>query len=375
MASFDRRQFIKATVAGGVGMILEGTAATVQAATTFQAPQKLRGVNQGGWLVLEKWITPSLFAGVTGEDEFTFCEKLGKEKATALLQKHRESWVTADDFRWLAERGLNSVRLPVGYWVLEENPPFLSGRETLEWAFRTAKANGLGVLLDLHGLPGSQNGWDHSGRAGELKWHTSKDNISHSLRVLESLSEFCKGHDNVLGVELANEPHWDVPMETLRSFYREGYQRVRKHLGPERAVVFHDGFRANGWADFMRGPEYQNVILDTHFYQCFSDEDRKRNLPAQVEFAVGARKKQLDGMRKTHRCIVGEWSCGLPPESTQGAGRVAEEAGVHAYGGAQLLSYETAEGWFFWTYRTETSKGWSFRHCVEHGWLPAQYKG
>jgi len=29
----------------------------------------IRGVNLGGWLVLEKWITPALFAGTSAEDK------------------------------------------------------------------------------------------------------------------------------------------------------------------------------------------------------------------------------------------------------------------------------------------------------------------
>lgn len=29
----------------------------------------LQGVNLGGWLVLEKWMTPSLFDGTTAADE------------------------------------------------------------------------------------------------------------------------------------------------------------------------------------------------------------------------------------------------------------------------------------------------------------------
>ena len=34
------------------------------ATTTAPHNHKLRGVNLGGWLVLEKWITPSLFEGL-----------------------------------------------------------------------------------------------------------------------------------------------------------------------------------------------------------------------------------------------------------------------------------------------------------------------
>src|SRR5258706_10171025 len=165
---------------------------------------------------------------------------MGKERAADRLKKHRETGITADDFGWLAKRGINSVRLPVGYGVLEENPPFITGQETLEWAFRTAQEQGIGVVLDLHGVPGSQNGWDHSGRAGTLGWHTSKENIAQSLRIIERLAEFCKGYDNLLGIELVNEPRKDVPMESLRSYYSDAYERVRRHVPAERAaVIFH----------------------------------------------------------------------------------------------------------------------------------------
>ena len=59
-------------------------------------PTKWRGVNLGGWLVLEKWITPSLYAGVQAEDEYTLCQTLGKAKASERLKRHRETWITAE---------------------------------------------------------------------------------------------------------------------------------------------------------------------------------------------------------------------------------------------------------------------------------------
>jgi aryl-phospho-beta-D-glucosidase BglC (GH1 family) len=36
------------------------------------------------------------------------------------IQTHRASWVTEADFAFMASIGVNSVRLPVGYWVLAE---------------------------------------------------------------------------------------------------------------------------------------------------------------------------------------------------------------------------------------------------------------
>jgi glucan 1,3-beta-glucosidase len=370
----DRRHFLKIGTVAGAAVLAGTSIAPVFGQKGVLPEKKYRGVNLGGWLALERWITPTLYGGVEAQDEYTLCEKLGKQKAGERLRKHRETWITADDFKWLAKCGINAVRLPVGYGVLEENPPFITGPDTLDFAFRTAKAEGIGVLLDLHGVPGSQNGWDHSGRAGTLGWHTSKANIDHSLRIIEGLAEFCKGHDNLLGIELLNEPRGEVPLEILHSYYSNAYARVRKHIPAERAaVIFHDGFRAMAWSDFMRAPEWKNVLLDTHLYQCFSEADKQRDIHAQVELALMQRKTQLDSMRQHHRCMVGEWSCALPKRSLSGLQGFDLDAALRAYGSAQLLSYDSTEGWFFWTYRTESGGEWCFRTCTERGWLPEHY--
>jgi glucan 1,3-beta-glucosidase len=65
------------------------------------------GVALGGWLVLEPWITPSLFyqfLGATkkwGSDAWkhvgmgsnTFCRALGPEEANKQLRRHWRTWV------------------------------------------------------------------------------------------------------------------------------------------------------------------------------------------------------------------------------------------------------------------------------------------
>jgi glucan 1,3-beta-glucosidase len=371
-----RRHFLEAAGTFTLGAF-SGTPWLISAAENVEpkaAPPKWRGVNLGGWLVLERWITPSVFAGVDAGDEYTLGEKLGKRAAAERLSRHREKWITEDDLRWLAGRGINAVRLPVTYGALEENPPFITATESLGWAFRTAQAHKLGVLLDLHGVPGSQNGWDHSGKAGSLGWHTNAKNIEHSLEILEGLAAFCKNYDNLLGIELVNEPHADVPTTVLRSFYQKGYERIRKHVPANRAaVVFHDGFRPNDWSEFMPGPNEQNIIMDRHLYQCFTAEDQKREIHDQIGLAVKGRKEELERISKRHRWIVGEWSCGLPNKALGRGKGLDLDAAMRAYGAAQLLTYGRTEGWFFWTYRTEKGGGWSFRDCVERGWLPDRF--
>lgn len=55
---------------------------------------KIRGVNLGGWLVLEPWITPSIFEEVNVGplhgailDEYTYFQNIPHEKALQRLEK------------------------------------------------------------------------------------------------------------------------------------------------------------------------------------------------------------------------------------------------------------------------------------------------
>jgi glucan 1,3-beta-glucosidase len=369
-----RRDFLSEVVIAGAAIGMRASHSRASDQANGKAAQKWRGVNLGGWLALEKWITPSVYAAAKAEDEYTLCEELGKAKARERLKRHRDTWVTDDDFRWLHARGINAVRLPVNYGIAEENPPFLTAMDTLDWAFATAKKHGIGVLLDLHGVPGSQNGWDHSGRQGTLGWHTSKENIDHSLRIVAGLASRCKNYDNLIGFELLNEPRSDVPLDIIKKYYQNAYHQVREHIPREGvAVVIHDAFRPRDWEKFMVEPEYKNVILDTHPYQCFTDDDRKRDLYGQVQYALIERKKLMESLERQLPCIAGEWSCALPPESLGDRTGLALDTAMRAYGDAQLINFDTTRGWFFWTLKTEEGGAWSFQDCVSRGWLPEKY--
>ena len=61
----------------------------------------ITGTNIGGWLVLEPWITPSLFyrflgkgQGQTAMDSWTFCESLGPQEGNRVMRAHWRTWYT-----------------------------------------------------------------------------------------------------------------------------------------------------------------------------------------------------------------------------------------------------------------------------------------
>lgn len=113
----------------------------------------VRGANIGGWLVLEPWITPSIFQPFGGSviDEYTLCQQA--PNAESILQSHWANWVGLADFQKLAEAGFNLVRIPIGYWAFQkyDGDPYIPGaQEFLDQAIGWARQTGLKVWIDLH---------------------------------------------------------------------------------------------------------------------------------------------------------------------------------------------------------------------------------
>ena len=379
-----RREFLKNAMAGALAL----AAAPAGLAVDQQRPGnpmipgvprndngpvdgKLRGVNLGSWLVLEKWMVPDIYRGTDAPDEYSLCLALGGQ-AKARLDQHRKAFITDEDFKWIKNCGLNAVRLPVGYWALEAPKPYVEASRFIDFALDQCRQNGLKLLLDLHGAPGSQNGWDHSGRMGPIDW-PSPDNVTETLRVLETFAQKYGNHPALGGIELLNEPRDTVPLEILQQFYQDAYVRLRKYLPPTVAIVFHDSFRPLVWKKFMQEPAFENVILDTHLYQCFDKAAKSRSALEQLAFSLN-RKTMLDEMQQEELpTMVGEWSLSLPKRATASLSTLQSEFVTRGYADTQLLNYDGTRGWFFWSYKLAYPSEWNFRHCVARGWLPSTF--
>ncbi len=367
---------------------------------TNKKGKKIRGVNLGGWLVLEKWMTPSVFEGLNATDETTYCVELGGAAETR-LKHHWQTFITRDDFAWLASIGINAVRIPIGHWIFGANYPYhrtygeyqhpfvVGGIDILDQAFEWAEDLGLAIVLDLHAAPGCQNGFDNGGIKDVCEWHTDESYIDHSLWVLEQLAERYHGRPALHGIEVLNEPRWDVDTDLLKKYNIDGYHRIRKYCQPEDvAVVFHDGFRSyREYLGFMKVPEFDNVVFDIHRYQCFAREDIDSDIYQHVTKTVVDLKQEADAIIQEMQqwTYVGEWSLGLDlhvvslwaegpyNHALEHMDKFQMDVAYRAYASAQLATYEKYLGWFFWSYKTETTQAWCFRDCVKNGWLPDRF--
>lgn len=326
------------------------------------------GVNLGGWLVLEKWITPSLFKGTAAEDEYTFCAEADESRRRAITE-FRKSFITLSDFRWLQEHGIGAVRLPVGYGVFGDAPPYLRTIEYVDNVFDWALQTGLKVVLDMHAAPGSQNGKQESGRIGEVGWHKDPENIFATLRVLERLAERYGKREALLGIELLNEPGGAIPRRVLLRYYRAAYRMIRDKCGDRIWVIFSDGFKPRRWKRQLGAPGYSNVYIDTHQYQIYTPRDHRLDIYGHIKKTLTNVAGMLRKMSRYHPVIVGEWSMALNEKSLKSFTPEQMAMARSVYGGAQRIVYEGMAAWFYWTYKTEDRGPWNFRAALERGWL------
>ena len=370
---------------------------------------RIHGVNLGNWLVLERWMegteegtgkgagsdVPRPFAGTDADDEYGLRKELTPDELLRRLESHRASYVTRDTFAWLAEVGCNLVRIPVPYHVFgderhESCVAYLDA--ALDWAAET----GIGALVDLHTVPGGQNGFDNSGVSGLCTWHLESPQVARTLEVLERLARRYAGHEALVAFEPMNEPasarifagsmerygaahpgrverSAPIPHHVLAQYYRLVYERIRPILGREVALVFHDQFQLGAWSRFMPADRFPNVWLDAHLYVgTITRGLHIRSLRGHLA-VIGALAARIALAQRHHPVLVGEWS--LAHNVGGGNARLTPERRdevCRTLASAQLAAFDRGVGSCFWSLRNERRATWSLERAIARGWLSLQ---
>ena len=384
---------------------------------------KIKGVNLGNWLVLEKWMNPALFEGTTAEDEYYRPRQLSPEVYEARIKIHRSEYITERDFITIKRMGLDSVRIPVPYFIFGDREPFIGCIEELDKAFNWAEKYGLTILIDLHTVPLSQNGFDNGGLSGVCKWAQNPDEVEFVLGVLERLAKRYGTRKGLMGIQPLNEPitekMWNtmdvqhryppvdaelaegsapITMDFLRKFYLDAYDCISRYMPKEKYVVIHDGFDLMAWKDFMQEEKYSNVILDTHQYLMVAEaEGCEQTLEAYKKYIKEELEPKIVEMEKYFPVICGEWclfnslACGCDTkggqsvlngvegnsEETVSAGEKKKIYNVLAK--AQLETWNRGSGYYYWSYKLLTDTvntpgwigwdSWDLGRSVDFGWI------
>uniref|UniRef100_A0A1D1XPA0 Glucan 1,3-beta-glucosidase A n=2 Tax=Anthurium amnicola TaxID=1678845 RepID=A0A1D1XPA0_9ARAE len=306
--------------------------------------------------------------GLRGEYQLT--NGLGPDRAPGVMTEHWQTFIGKEDFQFMKEKGLDAVRIPVGWWIEKDaNPPapFVGGSlGALDNAFEWAGETGLKVIIDVHAVPGSQNGYEHSGtRDGSLEWGATGDSIRDTVAVVDFLAGRYAGNDNLVAVELLNEPARAVKLETLQEYYQAGYDAVRKHTDSALIIM---SARVGVDTDseilaFAGG--FEGTVLDVHYYNLFSGMFDGMTVQQNIDYVHNKRAQQLGAITRSNGqplTFVGEW---VAEWQVQGATK--EE--YQRFGKAQMEVFGRATfGWAYWTFRN-VHNHWSLHWMITNGYI------
>lgn len=341
----------------------------------------IRGVNAGGWLLAERFITPYLFALNTCQlkgdwcfypgqlsaphnsnsnshthdnyevcdlyhcqphlldatndypaDEYTLFQSFSsKALAKDYMTFHWDNFVTKADIQALKHAGVTHIRVPVPHYIMgdiDEDEPWIDG----QWLYFVrmvgwARQYDLQVWIDLHTAPGSQNGFDNSGQllkqATCQHWSSSNTNIDRTVQAIQDISNAVMDdnlRDVVTGFGILNEPYMDCDIDKVQSFNEKAFQAVRSIMGPDTAVYMADSFNATQWNDgqWWTDPDiYNNTYLDSHYYHVFAEHERALSPKQHVAYTCAKLS------RETASCCYQD-----PPHDThvsQGISRIVGE--------------------------------------------------
>ena len=338
-------------------------------------PIWLRGVNVGGWFNLEHIINGH--PGSESNLRRVMLATLGRRRADLFFDRLEAHWFTDDDARFLAEHGLNVVRLPVNYRHLERddapNQYLDAGFASLDRALDLCKRHGLYVILDLHSVQGWQNGdWhcDNSSRHALFWQHTAfQDRLAALWK--EIATRYAEA-PVVAAYDLMNEPLSNAPFgrfdpddryqpgwTSLNRVYRRLVETIRE-VDETRIIVLEGDYYSTLFSG-LEAPFDPQLVYSSHNYIPVATSPIS-SYPTSIEgtlwdaAAVLRQVEELEGTRfsRTHGVplLIGEF------------GVVVHDAGeetVHksAVLADQLDAFNRLRcHWTLWTYKGIGPMAW-----------------
>jgi aryl-phospho-beta-D-glucosidase BglC (GH1 family) len=349
---------------------------------------KIRGVNLGSLFIIEPWMCGEEWKsmGCDGaKSEFDCIMALGQEAGNAAFQKHWDSWITEQDMDKMKEYGLNTIRVPVGYWLVEDIVDRSSehlpqgGMEKMDRLAEWAASRDMYVILDLHGAPGAQEpNQPFTGQSAGTSGFFGDYNYERAIKFLTTMTERIhqnKAYRTTGMIEVLNEPernHGDL----ITKFYGDAYAAIRatektNKVGADQQLTIQ--FMDKGWGagnprDVLQGKN--DVAFDNHRYLKWAPIEQSKNSYLSTScsdtFGQGGNKP----------LVVGEWSLAVDSSVEWNADwdptKEENKAFYKQWWAAQVQAYEKELGWTFWSWKTQLGGDWrwSYSAAVEAGVIP-----
>lgn len=358
------------------------------------ADGKMRGVNLGSWLITEPWMMSEEWnqMGCGGQNsEFDCTAKLGQGAANAAFKTHWESWITKEDITKIASLGLNTIRIPLGYWIFEDivyqdSEHFPQGGFTyLERVCGWAKDSGLYIILDLHGAPGAQQARQpFTGQYAPTAGFYVDYQYERAYKFLEWITKIIHTNpnfSNVGAVEIVNEPTTNkaIAATMIAQYYPTAFTRIRaveKSLNIAANNYVHIKMMDERW-----GSGDPTSKLTNNYFALYGDHDYVKYTPNVPLTRAGYMQHSCtDSHSGNSPLVTSEWSLSVADsvqwnsEFTINAPDAVEW--YRKWWGAQVLSYEkNMLGWIYWSWKVSKIGGtedwrWGYEQAFDAGVIP-----
>lgn len=357
----------------------------------YQSRQNF-GVNFGSLFVLEKYIFGDMYIdGANAELEAisNYVKKNGVEATRNKMEQHWVNYCADSDWEWLKEKGIQSIRIPIGYWTVN-GAQFTRGThfehvyQVYSNAWNILKTNyiekakqyNISVLVDLHALPKGANTGDHSGETFKEPgfWNDHKS-IDLAVGVCGFIANDLKGYDNVSGIQIVNESVFSNSPTGQERYYTKACNEIRKY-NSDVPIIISDGWWPKQWVEFLEKESHGNigslgVVIDDHIYRCFSDDDKCK----RVEDIINDLESSVipEGAPNAD-FIIGEYSCVLDSQSWNNSHGSNRDDLVKRYGNkqAEVFRKKAKTGTYFWTFKFQHGDGgeWGIVPMINRGCIP-----
>jgi endoglucanase len=260
-------------------------------------PVVLKGINLGNWFIIELWMLSQSSTGIN--DQYSLENRLsvrfGKEEKERLMELYRENWITKKDFSTIKSFNMNLVRIPFWYTLIEddENPMTIkeNGWKWMDQAIDWAEEHGFYSIIDMHGAPGSQNWWDHSGRSDYNQLWSNSEYQERTVWLWSQIANRYKDIKSIFGYDVLNEA-WGGSDSQLKNILFRCYQKIRD-TGDRHIIILSSHFNNISFFTKDEIRARSNVMFTHHYYPGFfgngeatieTHQDFIRNsLPSNVE--------------------------------------------------------------------------------------------
>jgi len=281
----------------------------------------LRGTNAGGLFCTEGWLEPYYVPleykkdkgwydasnkGLSDENalsEEQFRQALKEntslgistdEEIAELMDAFYTTWFTKDDMKNISDLGLNCLRVPF-YWknfidynestdtytLITDNTK--NGIKYFDNLLSWAAEYNVYIILDLHGCPESQNGYEHGGsidfdkfNEGSIRFWTDSKAVEAVCQLWEHIATYYSDSTKetlskqIAAFDIMNEPRSTAfkTDKTCHEIFDKVYDRIR-------AVDTNHVIMMEGCWDFstLPNPEdynWENVCYEYHWYNWYT---------------------------------------------------------------------------------------------------------